>query len=89
MDWNVIVTGLTLLLAILGAQWKLYSSIDVKFSEVKKVVYQIKEDVLHKLEYHERHDDQRFAEMNDNIWMLRVRNAAKDGLITVKKDEEE
>jgi len=36
-------------------------------------------NILNKLEYHEKHDDQRFASVNNDIWDIRVRNAARDG----------
>jgi len=36
--------------------------------------------LVDKLEYHERHDDERFAGIRNDLWDIRVRNAAKDGL---------
>lgn len=45
------------------------------FSELEKL--QI--NVLNKIEYHERHDDKRFADLRDDVWEIRLRNAAIDG----------
>ena len=35
--------------------------------------------ILDKMEYHERHDDQRFHEMNKELWTIKIRNATIDG----------
>src|SRR3954463_11847627 len=36
-------------------------------------------NILTRLEYHERQDDHRFASVSEDIWDIRVRNAARDG----------
>ena len=33
------------------------------------------------MEYHERHDDERFAQIRNDISEVRIRNAAKDALM--------
>lgn len=72
-NWADGVAILTLFTTVILAQWRFYVSLDKRLSDIKA-------DVLSKLEYHERHDDRRFGDLSDNIWMLRLRNAAKDGL---------
>lgn len=56
-----------------------------QLNELKEFVYQqsnkIKESLIEKLEYHERHDDKRFSDIVDDIWELRLRHAAVEGLI--------
>lgn len=37
-------------------------------------------NILNKLEYHEKHDDQRFANLANDVWDIRIRNAARDGI---------
>lgn len=44
-----------------------------------KIDYAMK-TILEKLEYHERYDDQRFTSISNDLWDIRVRNAARDGL---------
>lgn len=40
--------------------------------------------LVDKLEYHERHDDVRFLGIRNDLWDIRVRNAAKDGLVPLE-----
>lgn len=72
---------------VLGAiGWSLWGSwwLSKKFSEIKGLFFdrmeRLETNILGKLEYHERHDDKRFADIRDDIWDIRVRNAAKDGM---------
>lgn len=45
----------------------------VKFDELSKMLSE-------KIEYHERHDDQRFNSISNDLWAIRIRNAARDGI---------
>lgn len=66
-----------------------------QFNEVRKLIHakteQLERFILDKLEYHERHDDSRFNDVSkrleavrDDLWEIRVSNAAKDNLLIVK-----
>ena len=57
-----------------------------------KAITQASDKIIAKLEYHERHDDERFEQMskdiasryhtvNNRIWNIELRNAAKDGVL--------
>jgi hypothetical protein len=56
--------------------------ISIQFAKIQALINERIEKtqniILAKLEYHERHDDQRFERMNQDLWEIRVRNAAKD-----------
>lgn len=71
------------ILVLLGAEWAFAIWINRQFSNMRALVYSASEKlqttILTKLEYHEKHDDQRFAQLDKNIWEIRVRNAAIDG----------
>lgn len=41
--------------------------------------------ILNKLEYHEKHDDQRFQALSNDVWDIRVRNASRDGRGTLTR----
>lgn len=41
--------------------------------------------IIAKLEYHEQHDDTRFANIDKELWAIKVRNASKDGYIPPAK----
>jgi len=53
-----------------------------KFNEVHDAidnkVEKLEKTILTKLEYHERHDDERFSSVDKAVWEIKVRNAAID-----------
>ena len=69
--------------SIVTAVLIMYMKLESKFSDVKKTIFErlekLQETILDKLEYHERHDDQRFNAVTNDIWAIKVRNAAIDG----------
>lgn len=82
---DVIAVALAVGIFVGGTVWALAWWLSGQFSEVRALVYQqmssVKTNILDKLEYHEKHDDARFADLRNDLWDIRVRNAAKDGLI--------
>lgn len=83
-DIQTIGVPLATLGAIIGIVWYANSWLNRQFSETKKVIFdrleRMQEAILNKMEYHERHDDQRFHDINNDVWAIKVRNAALDGL---------
>lgn len=77
IDWNLLGVFATLALTILGATYG-------QFLSLRNLIYRMKEDILNKLEYHERHDDERFGQVSNDLWTLRVRNAAFDAAEKLK-----
>lgn len=79
MDWIELVGIITsLVVVIITANWRQYLSI-------RNLIDEMKAEVLTKLEYHEQHDDTRFNQIaerfiafNNDVWALKVRNAASD-----------
>jgi hypothetical protein len=71
----VIAISVTIISAVwghalwLGGQFK---NVDEKFAKILTTINE-------KLEYHERHDDQRFNHISDNIWELRLSQALSTG----------
>jgi hypothetical protein len=66
----------------LGNQFKgVYKAIDAKFDKIL-------DTITNKLEYHERHDDQRFGHINDSIWEVRLQQALTTGNILAKKKDQ-
>lgn len=70
----------SLFLTIFAAVWSLAWWLNGHFNNIRKDVYALGKEILDKLEYHERHDDTRFSQLRDDIWDIRVRNAAMDGI---------
>lgn len=56
--------------------------IDLKSEQTEKIL-------LEKIEYHERHDDQRFSQINNDLWTIKLQNAARYGLRPEIKVEDE
>jgi len=84
---SVAVTVVGLLISIFGAVWSLAWWLSGHFTNIRKDFYALGKEILDKLEYHERHDDTRFSQIRDDIWDIRVRNAAFDGTIKPTKKE--
>lgn len=80
----------SLLLAVIVAEAGFAGWISAQFGKVLNRVDKTGENILNKLEYHERHDDRRFSELGDDIWELRVRLASLvsgDPLSTRRTDQ--
>lgn len=82
---NLFVSTAGLFIAVFSAVWSLAWWLSGKFSKVEKLVYtmadKVANSILSKLEYHERHDDDRFSQIREDLSEIRVRNAAKDSLM--------
>lgn len=79
-----------LLLTVFAAIWSLAWWLSGQFTAIRNLIYTQVEKLsvtfTEKLEYHEKHDDQRFSSLSNDIWELRVRNAANDKLTMSKKE---
>jgi hypothetical protein len=73
----------------LGTAFWLSWWLSKQFVSTKQLVYEradsLKKFFMEKIEYHEKHDDSRFQEIRNDIWDIRIRNAARDGLIVRKR----
>lgn len=87
IDWNTMIVAGT----VASGTGALAMWINKQFAGIRKQFYDQLKEVYNKidsfqkafedkLDYHERHDDSRFEAMSNNIWALRVRNAAKEGI---------
>lgn len=85
MDQQLFITIAGLFLTIFAAVWSLAWWLSGQFSAIRNLVYQTaektREVLLNKLEYHEKHDDDRFFQIRNDLSEVRIRNAAKDSLI--------
>ena len=91
-DWVPLV-GLasSTLIIIISAVWGFSIWIGKKFDSTKdffsEKIEKLETNIIKKLEYHERHDDERFADIKNDVWDIRVRNAARDGLTPLRSNE--
>lgn len=72
--------AISILSGILGA----FIYLSRQLTNIKTLIYQrtdaIEELFRTKLEYHEKHDDQRFSAIHSDLWQIRVADAARFGL---------
>jgi ABC-type siderophore export system fused ATPase/permease subunit len=83
-----IALGITIISAVWGhAIW-----LSGRFAGISKTMDERFEKVIfaitHKLENHEHHDNQRFAEVNNGLWELRLQTAVQDRIYKNKKAED-
>lgn len=76
---------LTMVGVLAGAIWAFAWFLSNKFNSMMSKFYDKIDSVaaliLDKLEYHERHDDDRFSDIFKDISDLRIRNATADALL--------
>lgn len=76
---SIIVGGL-----FTAVGWSMWASwwLSKQFSQTRNLIWsrgeEVKKGIEEKLEYHEKHDDQRFSEIRNDLWAIRIRNAARD-----------
>lgn len=73
-----------------GTVWSLAWWLSNKFATLTALMNKQKEDILSKLEYHERHDDTRFERVSRDLFSIQLKQVA--GLKDLKKvmnDKEE
>ena len=84
VEGNVFLGAVGLFLTIFAAVWSLAWWLSGKFNTVTALIYnQVEKLTAHfnkKLEYHEQHDDQRFATISNDLWEIKVRAAALKGI---------
>ncbi|SRR5258708_3753461 len=83
---NVDFAALGVIVTIITAVSTLTWWLSGQFSAVKNLVFEriglTEKAILDKIEYHERHDDTRFAQIREELAELRIRNATKDAIMT-------
>lgn len=93
-DWLTIVSVLGgVLIGVATYVWMASQWLAKQFSTTRHLIdtkiEKLEDNILEKLEYHEKHDDVRFNSLQNNIWDIRVRNAAADGIVTIKRKDNE
>lgn len=79
---DVILVGLSVGVFVGGTVWALAWWLSGQFAEIRSFVYQqmsrVEVNILDKLEYHEKHDDSRFEDLNKELWDVKIRLASKN-----------
>lgn len=91
-DWITVgqIIG-TMVVFTASSVWFFATWISRQFSttkaEVLDKIENLEKNIISKLEYHEHHDDSRFSEVRKDIFEIKIRNAARDGVV-VEKDKQ-
>jgi hypothetical protein len=80
--------GITIITAVWGHAIWLSNRFAGISQEMDKRFEKILVAITTKLEYHERHDDQRFGDINNGLWEIRLQNAIHGRLISPKEAED-
>jgi hypothetical protein len=77
------------MVTIAGSVWTLAWWLSGHFNMIRKEILALGKELVEKLEYHERHDDVRFDQVQNAITDIRVRNAASDALLVIREKRKE
>lgn len=77
---NFLSTLFTIVITAGGAVWALSGQFAKTREMVENKLDKLETTLVSKMEYHERHDDARFTEVKNDIWQIRVENAAKEAI---------
>ena|SRR5688500_4796158 len=96
LDYSALAAALGIIAGTSASVWGLAWWLSGKFSEFNKNFFThmdvMKKEITTKLEYHEKHDDSRFSEIRNDIWQMRVDDAARNAAIVLvdkARDEKE
>ncbi len=74
-----------ILSAISGSAWYISNQFNSVKSLVHTTVNNMRDVILAKLEYHERHDDERFEQVHKELWEIKLHNASVDEAVREAK----
>lgn len=91
-EWLTVVgMAATTMFVTISAIWSLAWWLSKQFQNMRHLVYDVsqksEENLLKKMEYHEKHDDQRFADLTHDIWDIKVINAARDAIAPIIREK--
>lgn len=75
LDW--VFPLATLIGAIISGEFALGVWINSRFEAMRKESAAMRDSIFSQLQYHERHDDRRFAEITNALWEIRLQSALK------------
>lgn len=93
-EWlSILAMAATTMFVTVSAIWSLAWWLSKQFQIIRHLVYdtinKTEEALLKKIEYHEKHDDQRFASLTHDIWDIKIINAARDAIAPIVKEKVE
>lgn len=78
-----------LFMTVFAAIWSLAWWLSGKFNYISdhlgKRIESVESNLMRKIEYHERHDDTRFSNIHNDLWELRIQNAAREGRVSTQR----
>lgn len=81
-DWLTLITIVcSAFIGSIGGVWGLAWWMQKQFNSTRHMIFAEVEKIMNKLDQHEEYDNKRFQDIRDDIWLMRVRNAARDGVV--------
>lgn len=77
------------MLTIAGSVWSMAWWLNGHFNAIRKEIIALGKELVMKLEYHERHDDARFGQIQESLTDIRIRNAASDALLVLREQKKD
>src|SRR5437762_5805937 len=82
IEWSTVGIIITIVTTVAGLTWWLSGQFSIIKSLMFEKIGSTEKIILEKLDYHERHDDDRFSQIREDLSEIRIRNAAKDTLMS-------
>lgn len=86
---SIFLTGVGIVSTLVTVGWVSASFMNKKFSglteQIDTQMQKLEDNLIRKMDYHEKHDDDRFSQVRNDIWEIRLHNAAHDGKIDVSR----
>jgi hypothetical protein len=80
---------LSICFVIATSVWSIALWLNGHFNTIRKEITALGKEIVDKLQYHERHDDQRFGQIQEALTDIRVRNAAMEALNVLREKNRE
>jgi len=91
-EWNSIlsfvITAATMIFTVGTGVWWLSGQFSKMRHLMDDKIDKLESNIIQKFEYHEQHDDARFNQLGNDVWQLRLENAAREGKVKIAKRDD-
>lgn len=71
-NWNLLLAFAGLWATSITTVWGLSIWLGKEFTKMKDIIFTVRDALVDKIEYHERHDDARFSDINKELWGVKL-----------------
>lgn len=77
VSWETLLGLVSIVGGLVSTVWWFRSWFASQFSKIYDRMGAVENNITSKLEYHERHDDQRFQDIHNRVWEVKLQLAGK------------